>query len=71
MASIVQAYADNSGKLHESPLDATVADLTIVLGRIGAESGITAGLARLIIEKRSEIEAVFADFDAMRTGGAS
>lgn len=67
MASIVQAYADNSGTLHTHPYDAAVADLTVVLGRIGGETGITSGLAKLIIEKRAEIEAVFADFDAMST----
>jgi len=66
MAKVANAYADNCGVLHTTPHDAAVADLTTVLGRIGAEAGITAGLARMIIEKRPEIETVFADLDLMR-----
>lgn len=66
MANVAQAYADNGGTLHAAPQDAAVADLTMVLGRIGAESGITAGLARMILDKRPEIETVFADLDLMR-----
>lgn len=65
MAKIIEAYADNNGALHQTPHDAAVADLTTVLGRIGAEAGITAGLARMIIEKRPDIEAVFSDLDLM------
>lgn len=65
MAKIVTAYADNTGAIHASPLDAILVDLSAVLGRIGAEAGITPGLARLILEKRPEIEQIFADFDAM------
>lgn len=66
MASVVSAFADNSGTLHTSPLDAVLADISMILGRIGNDAGMTAGIARIIVEKRSEIEAAFADFDAMR-----
>ena len=66
MASVTNAYADNSGVLHTTPHDAAIADLTSVLGRIGNEAGLAAGLARMIIEKRPEIETVFADLDLMR-----
>lgn len=65
MAKIVPAYSDNQGNLYPTPDQAALADLSMVLGRIGAESGITSGLAKCIIEKRLEIEAVFADLDAM------
>lgn len=65
MARIATAYADNAGRLHASPGEATVSDLAAVLGRIGAEAGITGGLAKLLLEKRAEIEQVFAEHDAM------
>ena len=65
MAKIAIAYSDNQGKLYPLPEQAVLADLTVILGRIGAESGITSGLAQRIIEKRAEIEAVFADLDKM------
>lgn len=68
MAKIATAYTDNQGKLHSSAEAAVLAAMTVILGRIGAESALTAGLAQRIIEKRAEIEALFADLDAM-TGG--
>lgn len=68
MAKTVPAYADNQGNLHPTPDQAALADLSTVLGRIGGESGITAGLSKCIIEKRAEIEQVFADLDAMQDG---
>ncbi|MCX7284379.1 MAG: hypothetical protein NTX28_10100 [Novosphingobium sp.] len=68
MAKIATAFADNRGNLHPTAEAAVLADLTVILGRVGAESSLTAGLAQRIIEKRADIEAVFADLDAM-TGG--
>lgn len=65
MASVVFAYADNAGTMHHAPIDAAVADISTILGRIGADSGIAAGIARKIIEKRAELEAVFAELDQM------
>lgn len=65
MAKVATAFADNEGKLHPTAEAAVLADLSVILGRIGAEGGITAGLAQLIIEKRGEIEAAFADLDVM------
>jgi hypothetical protein len=67
MAKLAFAFADNSGALHANPEDAALADLSAVLGRIGAESGITNGLAKMILEKRSEIEQVFADLDHIQS----
>lgn len=65
MAKVAYAYADNTGTLHGTPEEAALADLAAVLGRIGAEAGITGGLARMILEKRADIEKVFADLDDM------
>jgi hypothetical protein len=68
VARIVFAYTDNQGKRHDNPEAAVVADLSVTLGRLGAESGITSGLAKLLIEKRGEIEVAFADLDRMTAG---
>jgi len=65
MAKAVQAYADDTGQIHASAENAILADLTNILGRVGAEGGITQGLAHLILKKRPEIERVFADLDAI------
>lgn len=71
MARISIAYADNRGQLHASAEQAVLSDLTAILGRIGAESGITSGIAKCLLEKRAEVEQAFADHDAMIAQDAS
>lgn len=66
MANAVEAYKDSRGNLHLDPASATVADIAASLGRVGDEGGLTQGVARLILEKRSEIEAAFADLDKLQ-----
>ena len=63
MATECTAYRDDKGSLHPTPERATLADLAHVLGRVGEEGGMTAGVAKLIFEKRGEIERVFAEHD--------
>jgi hypothetical protein len=70
MAKRVTAFEDNRSNLHRTPDAATKADLALVLGRVGEGGGQTDGLAALIIEKRAEIEAVFAEHDALAAGEA-
>lgn len=65
MATECTAYRDNKGGLHPTADRATLADLADVLGRVGEEGGMTAGVAKLIFEKRAEIERVFAEHDLM------
>ena len=65
MAKLAQCFADNAGSAHDTPEAATIADIAMVLGRLSADSGIAGGVAKLIFDKRAEIEAAFADFDAM------
>ncbi|RKF17716.1 hypothetical protein D6851_15775 [Altericroceibacterium spongiae] len=65
MAFETVAYRDSKGGLHTTAERATLYDLAHVLGRVGEEGGMTEGVARLIFEKRSEIERVFAEHDAM------
>ncbi|MDE2595976.1 MAG: hypothetical protein KGL44_03765 [Sphingomonadales bacterium] len=69
MANVAPAFADNAGEVYASPEAAVLSDLAAALGRTTADSGITGGLAMLILDKRAEIERAFADLDAM-TGAA-
>lgn len=69
MAKVVQAFADNGGAIHPSAEKAVLADLSAILGRVGAEAGLTGGIAQLILDKRREIEQVWSEFDTMMAGG--
>jgi len=64
MAVRSMAFRDSKGGLHGDLQKATLEDLAGVLGRVGDEGGMTAGVAKLIFEKRAEIERVFAEHDA-------
>lgn len=65
MGKVASCFTDNSGAIHSTPEEATIADIALTLGRLSADSGIAGGVAKLILEKRAEIEAAFKDFDAM------
>lgn len=65
MAKSIEAYVDNRGHLHMTPKSAVIGDIAAALGRVGDEGGLTEGVARLILEKRAEIEKAFADLDTM------
>lgn len=64
MAVRCLAFRDAKGGLHGNLEKATLEDLASVLGRVGDEGGMTAGVAKLIFEKRTEIERVFAEHDS-------
>jgi len=66
MATVISAYKDSRGNLHLDPSSAIVADIAAALGRVGDEGGLTQGVAKLVLEKRSEIEAAFADLDNLQ-----
>lgn len=63
MASQCIAFCDSKGGLHASLEEATLKDLAAVLGRVGDEGGMTAGVAKLIFDKREDIERIFAEHD--------
>lgn len=65
MASQCIAFRDSKGGLHASLEEATLKDLAAVLGRVGDEGGMTAGVAKLIFDKRQEIERIFAEHDEL------
>lgn len=65
MAKVSRSFLDNKGEFHKTPDAATISDLAAVLGRMGDDGGMAAGVARLILDKRAEIEAAFAEHDVM------
>lgn len=65
MATVIEAYKDGRGNLHLDPSNAIIADIAAAMGRVGEEGGLTAGVARRILEKREEIERAFADLDRL------
>lgn len=69
MATQCIAFRDSKGGLHASLEKATLEDLAGVLGRVGEEGGMTAGVAKLIFEKRLEIERIFAEHDQLVSKG--
>ena len=66
MATIIEAFKDSRGNLHLDPSSAIVADIAAALGRVGDEGGLTEGVARLILDKRTAIEAAFFDLDNLQ-----
>jgi hypothetical protein len=58
-------FFDGRGQYFKTPDDATISDLAATLGRMGEGEGLTSGIAKLLLEKRREIEHIFADHDAM------
>jgi hypothetical protein len=65
MAKAVEAYRDERGSLHDNAVGAVLSDLAAALGRVGDEGGLTQGVARLILEKRTDIERAFEDLDRL------
>jgi hypothetical protein len=66
MAKAVEAYRDERGNLHDNAVNAVLSDLAAALGRVGDEGGLTPGVARLVLEKRIDIEKAFSDLDHLR-----
>lgn len=65
MAHTGTGYFDSKGQYFRTPSEATVSDLAGLLGRVGEGESLAPGIAHMILEKRAEIERIFADHDAM------
>jgi hypothetical protein len=58
-------FFDTRGQYFKSPEDATLSDLAGLLGRVGEGDSLAPGIAKILLLKRREVEAIFADHDAM------
>lgn len=65
MAKSGTGYFDRRGHFFKSPRDATASDLAALLGQIGEGESLAPGIAQMLIERRAEIEKLFAEHDAM------
>ena len=59
-------FFDNRGHFFKAPEDATCSDLAMLLGRIGEGDSLAPGIATLLLDRRADIEQIFADHDAMK-----
>lgn len=66
MAKTATYFEDEKGVPHKTPEGAIASDLAALLGRIGDGEGIAPGIARTILDKRTMIEAAFAQLDEMK-----
>ena len=60
-------YFDNRGHFFKTPEEATVSDLSRLLGRIGEGDSLAPGIAILLLERRRDIERIFAEHDELKT----
>jgi hypothetical protein len=60
-------YFDTKGNYFRAPDDATLSDLAALLGKIGEGDSLAPGIAKIMLQKRREIEHIFADHDRMVT----
>lgn len=62
-------YFDSKGQYFRTPQEATLSDLAGLLGRMGEGDSLAPGIAKILFEKRREIEHIFRDHDDMVNGG--
>ncbi len=66
MARSGRGFFDRRGQFFRTPEEATASDLASLLGRIGDGESLAPGIAIMLLEKREEIEEVFAEHDQMK-----
>ena len=71
MAKKGTGYFDRKGHFFKSAREATASDIAGLLGQIGDGESLAPGIAQTLLEKRAEIERLFAEHDAMIEGEAS
>lgn len=71
MAHTGTGFFDRRGHFFKTPEEATRSDLAALLGKIGDGESLAPGIAHTLLERRAEIERLFAEHDAMLsdTGG--
>lgn len=65
MAHEGTGYFDDRGNFYKTPEAATLSDLERLLGKIGDGDSLAPGIAHLLLERRAEIERIFAEYDVM------
>ncbi len=65
MAHTGTGFFDRKGNFFKTARDATVSDLAGLLGKIGEGESLAPGIANMLLERRAEIEQLFAEHDQM------
>lgn len=65
MAHTGTGFFDRKGNFFKNAHDATVSDLAALLGKIGEGESLAPGIANMLLERRGEIERLFAEHDRM------
>lgn len=58
-------FFDAKGHYFKTPDEATISDLSAILGKIGDGESLAPGIAHTLLHRRSEIEQLFTDHDRM------
>ena len=59
-------FFDSRGHMFKTPEEATLSDLALLLGRIGEGDSLAPGIANMLLERRDEIERIFAEHDDLK-----
>jgi hypothetical protein len=70
MANRGVGFFDSKGQYFRTAQEATMSDIAALLGRMGDGDSLAPGIAKIILDKRREIEHIFRDHDDMIQGGA-
>lgn len=59
-------FFDSRGHFFKTPEEATISDLSMMLGRIGEGDSLAPGIANILLDKREELERIFAEHDELK-----
>jgi hypothetical protein len=65
MAHTGTGFFDRKGNFFKTARDATVSDLAGLLGQIGEGESLAPGIAYMLLERRNDIQRLFAEHDQM------
>ena len=65
MAKKGTGFFDRRGHFFKTAQAATESDLAAILGQIGDGESLAPGIAHMLLERRADIERLFAEHDAM------
>ena len=65
MARKGTGYFDRKGHFFKTPREATASDIAALLGQIGEGESLAPGIAQTLLERRNDIEKLFAEHDEM------
>jgi hypothetical protein len=71
MANRGVGFFDSKGQFFRTPQEATQSDLAAMLGRMGDGDSLAPGIAKILFDKRRDIEHIFRDHDDMLQGRAT